>query len=158
VPALILGIGLIWAFVGFPLPVYGTMTILLIAYFLRNIGYGVRHSNNAFAQVSPDLSEAARMTGATPLRALWDIALPIIRPSILSLWTMLFIFIFMEISATILLYTPDTRTLPTVLWNYMGSGSQPRAFAVAVVQATLIFVILFITDRRFGTLRTSLDA
>lgn len=158
VPALILGIGLIWTFVGFPLPIYGTMAILVIAYFLRNIGYGVRHSNNAFAQVSPDLSEAARMSGATPLRALWDIALPIIRPSILSLWTMLFIFIFMEISATILLYTPDTRTLPTVLWNYMGSGSQPRAFAVAVVQATLIFVILFVTDRRFGTLRTSLDS
>lgn len=158
VPALILGIGLIWTFVGLPLPIYGTAAILMIAYFLRNIGYGVRHANNAFAQVSGDLSEAARMTGATPLRALWDIALPIIRPSILSLWTMLFIFIFMEISATILLYTPNTRTLPTVLWNYMGSGSQPRAFAVAVVQATLIFVILFITDRKFGTLRTSLDS
>jgi iron(III) transport system permease protein len=158
VPALILGIGLIWTFVGLPIPVYGTLSILVIAYFLRNIGYGVRHANNAFAQISGDLTEAARMTGATSLRALWDISLPLIRPAILSLWTMLFIFIFMEISATILLYSPSTRTLPTVLWNYMGSGSQPRAFAIAVVQATLIFIIIFIANRRFGMLRSSLDA
>lgn len=157
VPALILGMGLIWAFVGAPVPVYGTMAILLIAYFLRNIGYGVRHANNAFNQVSGDLTEAARMTGATGLRATWDISLPIIRPAILSLWTLLFIFIFMEISATILLYTPNTRTLPTVLWNYMGSGSQPRAFAIAVAQATLIFTVLFVTNRKFGTLRNSLE-
>ena len=102
--------------------------------------------------------EAARIGGASPVRALWDVLIPIIRPSILSLWTVLFIFIFMEISATILLYTPDTRTLSTVLWNYMGSGSQTRAFAVAVAQATLIFVLLFATDRKFGTLRSTFQS
>jgi iron(III) transport system permease protein len=158
VPALILGMGLIWTFVGLPIPVYGTLTILVIAYFLRNLGYGVRHANNAFSQIAGDLTEAARMTGATPLRALWDISLPLIRPAILSLWAMLFIFIFMEISATILLYTPATRTLPTVLWEYMGSGSQPSAFAIAVVQATLVFVIIFFANRKFGMLRNSLDS
>jgi iron(III) transport system permease protein len=157
IPALILGVGLIWTFVGMSAPIYGTMAILVIAYFLRNIGYGVRHANNAFNLVSGDLTEAARMTGASGLRAFWDISIPIMRPSILSLWTMLFVFIFMEVSATILLYTPATRTLPTVLWNYMGSGSQPQAFAVAVAQATLIFIILFISDRKFGTLRTTLE-
>ena len=49
-PALILGVGIVWTFVGLPLPIYGTMAILLIAYFVRYIGYGVRHANNAFSQ------------------------------------------------------------------------------------------------------------
>ena len=70
---------------------------------------------------------------------------------------MLFIFIFMEVSATILLYTPDTRTMPTVLWNYMSSGSQPHAFAIAVAQATLVFIVLYLADRRFGLLRKTLE-
>jgi iron(III) transport system permease protein len=157
VPALILGVGLIWTFVGLPVPVYGTMAILMIAYFLRNIGYGVRQADNAFNQVSGDLVEAARMTGASRLRAFLDVSVPIIKPAIFSLWTMLFIFIFMEVSATILLYTPATRTMPTVLWNYMGSGSQPRAFAIAVAQANIIFIVLYFAERWFKTLRTSLE-
>ena len=157
IPALILGIGLIWTFVGWSVPIYGTMAILVIAYFLRNLGYGLRQADNAFRQVAGELTEAARMNGASPMRALWDISLPLIRPSILSLWTMLFIFIFMEVSATILLYTPDTRTLPTVLWTYMGSGSQTHAFAIAVTQASMVFVILYFTDRKFGLLRKTLE-
>ena len=157
IPALILGIGLIWTFVGWSVPIYGTMAILVIAYFLRNLGYGLRQADNAFTQVAGELTEAARMNGASPLRTLWDISLPLIRPSILSLWTMLFIFIFMEVSATILLYTPDTRTLPTVLWTYMGSGSQTHAFAIAVTQASMVFVILYFADRKFGLLRKTLE-
>lgn len=157
IPALILGIGLIWTFVGWSVPIYGTMAILVIAYFLRNLGYGLRQADNAFRQVAGELTEAARMNGASPMRALWDISLPLIRPSILSLWTMLFIFIFMEVSATILLYTPDTRTLPTVLWTYMGSGSQTHAFAIAVTQASMVFVILYFADRKFGLLRKTLE-
>jgi iron(III) transport system permease protein len=157
IPALILGVGLIWTFVGWSVPIYGTMAILLIAYFLRNLGYGLRQANNAFSQIARELTEAARMTGASRLRALWDISIPLIRPAILSLWTMLFIFIFMEVSATILLYTPDTRTMPTVLWNYMSSGSQPHAFAIAVAQATLVFIVLYLADRRFGLLRKTLE-
>jgi iron(III) transport system permease protein len=156
IPALILGVGLIWTFVGLPIPIYGTAAILMIAYFIRYIGYGVRHSTNAINQVSGDLTEAARISGASPLRALRDILIPIIQPSILSLWTVLFIFIFMEVSATILLYSPSTRTLPTMLWTQMGSGSQTRAFAIAVVQATIIFVVLIVADRKFGTLKSTL--
>jgi iron(III) transport system permease protein len=156
-PALVLGVGLVWTFVGSPLPIYGTMAILVVAYLARFIGYGVRQSGTALTQISDELSEAARISGATPLRAFRNITLPLIRPSLLSLWTMLFIFIFMEISATIVLYSPKTATLPVVLWNYMQSGYQTRAYAVAVVQATIIFVILFITNRLFGTLRSALE-
>lgn len=158
IPALILGVGLIWTFVGLPLPIYGTMAILVIAYFLRNLGTGLRQANTAFGQVSAELSEAARMTGASRFGALFEIVLPIIRPAMLSLWTLLFIVIFMEVSATILLYVPATRTLSTVLWNDMGSGSQPRAFAIAVAQASLIFVILFATNRQFGALRAAISS
>lgn len=157
IPALILGVGLIWTFVGLPIPVYGTMAILMIAYFIRYISYGVRYSTNAINQVAGDLSEAARISGASPLRALRDILIPIIKPSILSLWTVLFIFIFMDLSATILLYSPSTRTLPTMLWVQMGSGSQTRAFAIAVVQVTIIVAVLIFADRRFGTLKSTLN-
>ncbi|MBI3068766.1 MAG: ATP-binding cassette domain-containing protein, partial [Betaproteobacteria bacterium] len=60
IPALVLAVGMLWAFVGLPLPIYGTAAILLIAYFVRFIGYGVRQSRAALVQISDELSEAAR--------------------------------------------------------------------------------------------------
>lgn len=157
IPALVLAVGMLWAFVALPLPIYGTAAILLIAYFVRFIGYGVRQSRAVLVQISDELSEAARICGASPLRAFKDVTVPLLRPSLFSLWTILFIFIFTEISATILLYNPTTVTLPVALWNFMASGHQTRAFAVAVVQATIIFGVLFLADRLFGTLRKTLE-
>ena len=80
-----------------------------------------------------------------------------LRPSLISLWTILFIFIFMEISITIMLYTPSTMTLPVLLWSRMSSGQQTLAFAIAMVQATIVLVILYFSNRLFGTLRSTLS-
>jgi iron(III) transport system permease protein len=156
VPALVLAVGVLWMFVGLPLPIYGTAAILIIGYFIRFIGYGVRQARVAFVQLSGDLNEAARVAGAGQIRSFFDISLPLLRPALMSLWTLMFINLFTEISATILLYSAQTKTLPVILWNFMASGNQTRAFAVAVVQASIIFAILLFTDRRFGTLRNTI--
>ena len=156
VPALVLAIGVVWMFVGLPIPVYGTAAILIIAYFIRYCGYGIRQARVAFVQVSGELGEAARICGASPARSFANIDLPLLQPALMSLWTLLFINIFTEISATIVLYSAHTKTLPVILWNYMASGNQTRAFALAVLQATIVFVILFIANRRFGILRNTL--
>jgi iron(III) transport system permease protein len=157
IPAVVLAVGILWTFVGLPLPIYGTASILIIAYFIRYIGLGVRQSRTALAQVSEELSEAARMSGASPLRAFRDVTVPLVRPQALALWTLLFMSIFTEISVTILLYSYDTVTLPIRLWNDMSAGHQTRAIAVAVLQATIMFVIIFFADRKFGILRNTLD-
>lgn len=157
IPAVVLAVGILWTFVGMPLPIYGTAVILIIAYFTRYIGLGVRQSRTALAQVSGELTEAARMSGASPLRAFTDVTVPLVRPAALALWTLLFMSIFTEISVTILLYSYDTVTLPVRLWNDMSQGHQTRAIAVAVLQASIMFVIIFAADRKFGILRNTLE-
>jgi len=157
IPALVLGVGMVWAYVSIPLGIYGTAWILFLGYLTRYLGQGVRQSRAALIQISAELSEAGRMAGATPLRVLKDIVVPLLRPALISLWTVLFILIFMEISVTIILYGPRTQTLPTLLWSRMQGGYQTEAFAIAVVQATCVFAILFIADRLFGTLRNTLE-
>lgn len=157
VPALALGVGFVWALVGLPVPVYGTIWALVLAYFTRFVGIGVRQSRAAFTQVSDELVDAARVCGASPFRSFWDVMVPLLRPALISLWTILFIFIFMEISITIMLYTPTTMTLPVLLWTRMTAGQQTLAFAVAMMQATIVLVILYVSNRLFGTLRTTLN-
>jgi iron(III) transport system permease protein len=157
IPALALGLGILWTFVGLPLPIYGTAAILIIAYLARNIGYGVGQSRVALVQVSDELTEAAQMSGATPLRALRDVTVPILQPALLALWTMLLMHIFTEVSMTILLYNYNTVTLPVALWNDMASGHQTRAFAIAVLQAVIIFIIIFAANWRWGILKNTLE-
>ena len=157
VPALVLGVAFVWTFVGVTWPIYGTAWILVIAYFVRFIGQGVRQSRAAFVQVADELPEAARICGATSLRAFRDIVLPLLKPSLMSLWTILFILIFMEISMTIILYSPDTETLSVLLCQSMAVGHFTAAFAVAVIQATIAFAVLSIANKLFGTLRVTLD-
>lgn len=157
IPAVVLAVGILWTFVGLPLPIYGTAAILIIAYFIRYIGLGVRQSRTALAQVSGELTEAARMSGASALRSFTDVTVPLVRPAALALWTLLFMSIFTEISVTILLYSYDTVTLPIRLWNDMSQGHQTRAIAVAVLQASIMFIIILAADRKFGILRNTLE-
>lgn len=156
-PALVLGVGFMWAFIGLPIAIYGTFWILLIGYWTRYVGQGVRQAGAAFVQVAEELPEAARIAGASPIRSFTDILMPLLRPALVSLWTILFISIFMEISITIVLYSPNTMTLPVLLWSRMSGGFLTEAFAVAAIQATVIFVLLYVADRAFGTLRHTLN-
>jgi iron(III) transport system permease protein len=157
IPGMVLALGILWCFVGLPLPIYGTASILIIAYLVRNIGYGVRQSRVALVQVSEELTEAAQMCGGSPMRAFRDVTVPILQPALLALWTILLMHVFTELSMTILLSNYATATLPVALWNDMATGHQTRAFAIAVVQAVIIFIIIFAANRRWGILRNALE-
>jgi iron(III) transport system permease protein len=114
-PAMVLGVGFIWTFVASPVPIYGTVWLLLLGYFVRYVGQGVRQSRAALVQISEELPEAARISGATPFRVFRDVVIPLLRPATVPLWTVMFIMFFMEISITIMLYSPRTITLPVLL-------------------------------------------
>lgn len=146
-PAVVLGVGLLWAFVELPLPLYGTLIGLGVAYLVRYAGYGIRQTNIAVAQISPSLEEAARTLGAGPFRAFFTIVAPLIRQSLQALWLTLFVLFSLEISATIFLYSPQTITLPVLLWNQTAGGSLSVAFAIAAAQATGILVITGVGQR-----------
>ncbi len=151
IPAMVLAIGLLWAFVSLPLPIYGTLWILALAYITKYLGYGVRQTTSSMMQISAELEEAARVSGAGALRAFRDVVFPIVRPAFLSLWMLLLILFSVEVSSTILLYSPNTETATVLLWNQLANGATTTAFAIAVLQATAVFGILLLLNRVFGT-------
>jgi iron(III) transport system permease protein len=153
VPGIAMGVGLLWAYTMLPLPIYGTFFMLLIAYMTRFLGQSVRLAAAAFQQIEPNLEEAGRMVGLTPLGVLRVISLNLIKPSIISACTLIFIFIIVEIPATILLYTPATETMAVVLFNAMDTSGTVRGFTIGVVQIIVIFIALAVAYRRAGNVR-----
>jgi iron(III) transport system permease protein len=85
-PAMVFALGLLWVYVRMPLPVYGTIAILLIAYATHYLPFGVRTTSAALRQLHPELEEAARVAGASWLRTMHKITLPLVQPAMLAAW------------------------------------------------------------------------
>jgi iron(III) transport system permease protein len=157
IPAIVLAIGILWAYISLPLPFYGTLGILFIALLTRYLGLGVRQSRSALVQISSELVDASRVAGHGPFSTFRNIVAPVLRPAVLSIWTLIFVHFFLDVGITVVLYTPQTMTIPVFLWSQLNSGQVTMAFAFAVLESTIVFTVLFVADRLFGTVRASIN-
>ncbi|MEQ3553476.1 iron ABC transporter permease [Pseudonocardia nematodicida] len=133
------------------LGLYATLSILLIAYIGRYIPFGVRTAQVALLQVSKDLSEASRVTGASQLRTLWHITLPLVRGGIIYAWILGFVQAFAEISASAILSGPTTQVAATALLGlWQGTDGLQRASALGVVMFLLTLALVAAAQRLGG--------
>lgn len=126
-------------FLGLP----GTLTILWLAYVAHYVSFGVRGVQSALVQISTELSEAARIVGATRLRALVDIEVPLLRGAIISIGLLVVVLCFPELSMSIMLRSVNSQVAATALlerWD--GQGGFPAASAMAVLMFGLVTAFL----------------
>lgn len=151
-PGIAMAVGLLWTYAFLPLPIYGTAAILVIAFVVRFIGYAARLALTSFQQIDPSLEEAGRLSGMTRMGVLRRLGFGLVGPSVLSGWIMIFAFIVVEVSTTILLYTPQTATMAVAIFNSMQSTGTVLAFTLAVVQLIFISAGLIIAKKFAGSL------
>lgn len=144
VPGIVMAVGLLWAYTTLPLPIYGTIWLLIIAMAGRFVGQAVRLASASLAQVDPDLEGAGRIVGMTKAGVLRRITIGIVSRSVLSAWMMIFVLIVVEVATVIMLYTPNTITLSILLWNQGAMNGAVGAFTVGIVQIILVAAILAI--------------
>ncbi|WP_158279406.1 ABC transporter permease [Falsochrobactrum shanghaiense] len=126
-------------FLGLP----GTLSILVLAYVAHYVSFGVRGIQTALMQISTELSEAARMTGASKFKTLLDVDLPLIGGAIISVAALVFVLCFPELSMSIMLRSVDTQVVSTaLLGRWEGEGGLQGAAAMAVLMFALIAVSL----------------
>jgi iron(III) transport system permease protein len=141
-PAMVFALGLLWVYVGVPLPIYGTLGILLIAYVTQCLPYGVRATGAALRQLHPELEEAARVSGASWTRTMRRVTLPLVQPSLLAAWLVLFIMAMQEVSSSILLYTSRTIVLPVAVFDLWQNGNSSDVAALGFLQLAVSFVVV----------------
>lgn len=147
-PSIVLALGLLWTYVGASwLPIYGTIFILLFAYVTHYLPFGVRAASGALRQLHPDLEDAARVSGASLLKTLRLVVLPLTRPTLAAAWTLLFILAIQEVSASILLYTSRTTVLSVAVFDLWEAGNVNALAALSVMQLALTFLALALVLR-----------
>ncbi len=143
IPGTVLSIGVILAWQGaiFGINLYNTIWIIIVAYLARYLSFSMKTSSAALLQVSNSLEEAARACGASHTESLSDITLPLIRPAMVSGFFLIFLPAMREVTTSILLYGPKTRTLGVQIYGLRDAGMIPQAAALATVAIGIIIIL-----------------
>ena len=154
-PSVVIALSLIMTMSGrFGINIYNTMAIMVIAYMIKYMLMGMRTVVSAFSQISPSLEEAAQISGSNWTRRLKDVVLPLILPSIVAGWFLIFMPCFYELSMSNLLYSTNTKVLGVELYTYQTYHSQQTASALA---SAILFLVVSVnlalnkaTDGKFS--------
>jgi iron(III) transport system permease protein len=133
-----------------PLALYGTLTILLLAYVGRYIPLGVRAANASLRQIDPSLEESAQILGASWTTIMREVTLPLIRPGLFAGWLLVFVPVIQELSASILLFSSKSVTLAVALYNLYETGYIEPVAALAIINMLIISTAIFLAYRIGG--------
>lgn len=142
IPGIVMGMSLILLYVAFPIPIYGTIWVLLIAYVTRYIPYGMRSASGSILQIHSELEEAAAASGASWWESFKRVTLPLLRPGLAAGWIYICIVSFREFSTSVLLATGESRVLSILLFNMFEQGQVTIVAAIGVLMiATLLTIV-----------------
>jgi iron(III) transport system permease protein len=148
VPGLVIGVAYLWAWISFPVPIYGTIWILALAYVARFIPDGVRAAGANLLQIHRELEETSRIHGGTFWDTLWRVVVPLARPGILSSMILLFVLAVRELGSSIFLYTTESIVLAVQIYNHWESGEFGATALLSLVH-TLILMAAVVAARRY---------
>ncbi len=150
VPGIVLGISLIWVYIRMPLPVYGTLWILFIAYVTRYSPFGMRFAQAAFVQVHKELEEAVDVSGGSWWYGFRRVTLPLVIPALFGGWAYLLVYCFRDAATSIMLYTTGTETASVVVFNLWNNGEIGPAAALAIIVLVILGAVVALARRFVG--------
>lgn len=145
IPGAVLGICLLTTFSTGVIILSGTMWIIIISYVIRKLPYTMRSSVGILYQIDVSLEEASLNLGVSKLKTFFKITFPLMVKGVISGAILSFIGVLNTLSATLVLYTGKTITLPVSIFACINNDSFGRASAMATVLTftTIICLLLF---------------
>jgi iron(III) transport system permease protein len=142
IPGLVVGVAYLWAWVGIPGGLYGTIWILALAFIARFMPDTVKALSTSFLQIHRELEEAAWVCGKGVLGTIRTIVLPLASPGVLAAMTLLFVLAIRELGSSLFLYTSKTMVMSVLLLDYYEGGNLGKTAAFSLVQTVLLGVLI----------------
>jgi iron(III) transport system permease protein len=144
IPGLVLGLALSFVYLRSPIPIYGTLFILLIAYCTRYMPYGMQYAVTSMQQISGELEESAQVSGASWWQTFRRVLLPLLAPGLVAGWVYILVVSFRELSSSILLYSPGNEVLSIMIFEQFENGQFTVLSALGVVMVLTLVVLVTI--------------
>jgi len=142
IPGLVIGVAYLWAWIGIPGGLYGTIWILALAFIARFMPDTVKALSTSFLQIHRELEEAAWVCGKGTLATIGTIVLPLARPGVIASMTLLFVLAIRELGSSLFLYTSNTMVMSVLLLDYYEGGNVGKTAAFSLVQTVLLGVLI----------------
>jgi iron(III) transport system permease protein len=139
IPGIVTGVALMWVYIFLPVPIYGTIWILLIAYVTSRIAFGTRVMNAAMTQLHKELEEASYASGGSWFGTFRKITLPLLLPALVNGWIFSAIVVAKAMGSVIMLYSHDSIVLSVLVWELWNNGDVAATAALGVL---LIFGLM----------------
>ncbi len=152
-PGIVMGLAIMRFYLIVPIPIYGTLWILLVAFVTRYIPYGIRYTHSGLLQLHRELEEAAYASGASWSNAMRRITLPLLTPSFLGGWIFVFLLSAKELAMSVLLVSPQTPVVSVAIYELWENGQVGELAAFGVIWTTILVsvaIAYYLFARRYG--------
>jgi iron(III) transport system permease protein len=150
IPGVVLAVALFVAYTRPPFLLYGTLWILFIAYLTKEMPVGYSQADATMRGIHPELEEAGRILGAGRLRVLREITAPLARSGIIATWCFVFIGVIRELSASIILFTPNTKVMSVVIFDLKEEGQFGAIAVLGIFMLVMTFAIVALMQALLG--------
>jgi iron(III) transport system permease protein len=146
VPGIVMGLALIVTYLAVPVPIYGTIWILLVAYTTRYIPYGMRSASASLVQINSELEEAAAVCGAGWFQTFRRVLVPLLLPGLVSGWIYIVTVSVRELSTSLLLYSPKAEVLSVLMFEYWNNSELTTVAALGVLMVVALLLASFLAQ------------
>ena len=123
-------------------PLYGTLTLLVIVHIIQRLSFGTRVTNSAIIAVSEELEEAAEVCGSRRRDVVFRILLPLISPTLINAFFWIALLTLRELTLATILFSPSNITLSVVIWSLWNSGQHGPSAAMSLVMILLMLPVM----------------
>ncbi|MGJ7037239.1 iron(III) transport system permease protein [Shinella sp. BE166] len=152
-PGIVLGLSLMVFYLNFDIGIYATLWIMLMAYVIKFLPYGMRYNSTSMVQIHKELEESAAMSGASWLMTFRRVVLPLMKPGLMAGWIYIIVVSVRELSSSILLYSPGNEVISIMIWEFWQNGQYVELSAFGVMMITALFCFIMLVQsvsKRFG--------
>ncbi len=146
-PGVLLSLAILWIVLGsggILRFMYGTVLVLILAVIIKEMPLGTQMMKAGTIQISRELEESSRMSGASWITTFRRIMLPLLNPTLIAVGIVMIIISVREISAIVFLSSYRSRTISLLMMDYIEDQSLEKATVIGVFTVFLILTLLLI--------------
>ncbi|MFY0475759.1 ABC transporter permease [Achromobacter marplatensis] len=145
----VIGIGLLMTFGHGAFDLSGTAALIVLAYIVRRLPFGVRNASSTLFNLPDSIEEASVSLGVPPLASFLKVVLPLMAPAIAAAAVLTWTTTVSELSASVIVYSPGHETLPIQIFRLIDSGLMAQASAYGLVLIAVILAPVLLATRIF---------
>jgi len=152
-PGIAVALGLVFFGANYAPVLYQTLGLLVLAYVVLFLPAAVGATRTSLLQMSPNVEQAARSLGRSPLQVAATVTIPLVRPGVMAGAALVFLLTMKELPATLILSPVGFGTLATSIWAAASEAFFARAAAPAlllILASSLPLALLTIRQPRQG--------